>query len=318
MAALVRHASFQFDSSKCAEAIHKVRTKGALKFLCGVDGSEFSDLALQVTMSIMKKNDHLNLFHAFSSEDDMELPPHLRSSNLKDAYEMKLINVPKHKYTLCWEERFSDTSNSVIPVRTMLVKATDGRIPRCASDFLVVGFTGDRKHDDLHSGHHDGHGISYAASTKVGGTNADYTMRFIHIPTIVVKREVPTGGKTYVMAVDQSDVAKVGLEVIYTLLTPKDELTVLHVLNDEDDEVDCIKEYYQEDLDAYCPTVNNKYVVLVKSGHESVAHAIKTYVEEAGADFLCIAPKARTDGSFANLTQQVVSMVHTNIIMCKM
>ena len=319
MSSLVSHAGgHELDSVKCMQKVQSIRTKGALKFLCAVDGSSFSDTALSCAVSLLKKNDHLNVFHAFSSEDDLELPPHLQSSNLKEGYKSKLALLQKSRYTLIWEERYVDETQVILPVKTMLIKATDGRLEECASDFLIVGFTGHRKHDSMHSPNHDGHGVSYQEDNIIGGSHADFTLRFIHIPTIVVKKEVSSGGKLYVMAVDASNLSKLGLDVVYTLLTPKDEIIVIHVCDDDVNEVDTIKQYYEEDLEAYCPTSKHKFQFIVNSTHENAAYAIQDFVEDIGADFLAVAPRSRSDGSFASLTEQLVKLVRTNIIMCKL
>mgnify|MGYP003388249173 CR=1 FL=1 len=121
-----------------------------------------------------------------------------------------------------------------MPVKTALIRATDGRIPRCKSDFLVVGYTGLRNH--INSGAKEGHGLSYHAKNTACGSVADFSMRYVHIPIIIVKKSIPPAtasiGKTFIMAVDNSNISKTGLDLVYNLMSPKDTLTVVHVFSD--------------------------------------------------------------------------------------
>eukprot|EP01006_Ploeotia_vitrea_P028736 TRINITY_DN61370_c0_g2_i2.p1 TRINITY_DN61370_c0_g2~~TRINITY_DN61370_c0_g2_i2.p1 ORF type:complete len:345 (+),score=4.64 TRINITY_DN61370_c0_g2_i2:50-1084(+) len=319
------HEEAEF-AGRCNDAADQLLAKGCVRFLCAVDGSPFADAAVECTTRLMKKNSHVYLFHAFSSEEDKELPRHLDSEALKEKYDiMMLTSLPKSKYTLVWEDRFDNESAQTLPVKVVLIRATDGRIPRCTSDFLVVGYSGLRNH--LQSESKDGHGLSYHAKKTVCGSIADFSMRYVHIPIIIVKKEIPPQsagvGKSFIMAVDNSTISKKGLDIVYNLLTPRDTLTVIHVFSDKLDNFgnetgNVVRTYYEEDMARYSPTANCAFIPLMKEGTNLISDTIADYVNEKGADFFCIAPRVRADGAFASMTEQMITRVHTNIVVCKL
>lgn len=297
---------------KCAAAVERLRSRGRVNFVCCVDGSRFSDAALECTKRLMKKHDHLCVYHAYSSLDDETLPRHKNSEAIKEKYRENLLaTYTESRYSLVWVDRCEGgkSQEDATSIRDEIVKVADGRVPGVHVDFLVTGYEGWRGHDSAKLGDHP----------TTAGSNADFSMRHIHSPVILVKDGCEPGPKSYIMSVNASNTSKMGLDTLYTLLTPRDTLTVVHVLMESTDDrtLEATRRYYEEDLAENCPTANATFHCLVKPGAKPVADALDEYVNERKPSFFVLAPRAREGAAFTSITEQMILRIHTNIILCK-
>ena len=283
--------------------------KFSKQYVVSVDGSRFSDYAVEVAKSLLKKHDHIKIFHVYSSADSGQADP----ERLRNKYEVDLIGrYPSSQYSFLWHNNDNDDR----PIKKIMMSVADGSFGGVDPDIMVIGYSGWRFHqtDSRRSGH----------ATTLGST-ADFAMRNIHLPIVLVKqapRDVE--GKHFVMAVNRSNASKTGLDILYTMLTPADRLTVINVYDDSMDamgntDYQSVKNYYMEDLRENCPTTFCKFEPVMKNGATSTVRTVCDYVEELEeeVDFFVIAPRARADKSFSSFTEKAIMEMKCNIILCK-
>jgi len=149
------------------------------------------------------------------------------------------------------------------------------------------------------------------------GSAASHFIREIHMPTIVVKRELKPGKRVYVMAVDGSARAKQGLAVLLTLVLAKDTVIIAHVEEVTDDSSEeglvALRDYYEKQVDQYCPS-QSQYISLL-TGDKSVVDTLMEYVDEIDPDFLVVAPAPVK--TTASVTEIVMARTTSNVILCK-
>ena len=270
--------------------------------VCATDGSEASDIAFAAAKVLLKKNDHLCMFHAYSPSSDEALPIHLRSEAIKEKLNIDLIaTYPTGKFSFLWEDKRDQKSKDVIiKLVDSFAKLNGGLKP----EFLIMGYTG-RK------------GISKADGPTTIGSTADFAMRTIRLPIVIIKNAVTTAPKSFIMAVDGSDISKAGLDILYYLIKPQDTLTLIHVyemgMASED-----VEKYYTKELTENAPTVNVKYQSIMKEQNStSVADILAGMVNENAPDFFAIAPRTRINKSTYTVTESLILSVKSNIVLCK-
>jgi len=291
-----------------AEALNDKLSK---RFLCSVDGSRFSDYAFDVTRSLLKKIDHISVLHVYSVEDKhSQADP----DRMREKYDTELLgHYPSSKYSLIWHNNDKDKK----PVKEILVKVSEGKFGgMTAPDFLVLGYSGWRFHNV------DGSRKDHATTA---GSTADFALRTIRNPVILVKEEPRMNcPKNFVMSVNKSNASKMGLDILYTLISPRDSLTIINI---NDSSIDAmgnsdsreVRNYYERELEDNCPTTRFKFVSVVKSGVVATIDTLKDYLDnmEEYLDYFCIAPRLRQDRMFSTLTDQVLLEVKANIVLCK-
>lgn len=278
------------------------------RFLCAVDGSRFSDYAYDVTRSLLKKNDHISLLHVYSADDEHD------PDTMREKYEVALTSqFSSSRYSLIWHNNDKDKK----PVKEILVKISEGKFGGMTPpEFLVLGYSGWRFHN---------HDPSKKNHATTAGSTADFCLRNIRMPIIIVKEEPRMNApKNFVLAVNKSNASKLGLDILYTLIQPRDTLTVINIYDDTMDELGntnhrAVHQYYRKELEENSPTVNSKFVSVMKSGNERTIDTLNNYLDnmEEYLDYFCIAPRLREDRTFSSLTDQVLLEVKANIILCK-
>lgn len=288
------------DSSSMS-SVEKIRQRVSYTYVVAVDGSEASDVAFDASKAMLRRQDHLCCFHAFSDLKNSELPSHLKSEALKEKYENDLIGrYSLNRFSFLWEDRGERDVKTVLMELTNMYRVCDNVTP----DFIIMGYTG-RK------------GIRKTEGPTTLGSNSDFALRHIHLPCILIKNPVPVGAKTFVMAVNKSDLCKAGLDLLFGLLAPRDTLTVITIddgLLDKfgENNLDVVKQYYEGQLSENASDTSS-FKLIPKDG--TVAQTIINAINEIGPDFCAIAPRAKeVSGSF---TEQIILGVKSSIILCK-
>ena len=130
----------------CTEVAHRISTKGALRIMCCIDGSNQADAAFHSALNMRRKFDHVEVFHAYKGNlvikillvvnflklsfrcclclyhpDIPDLQPATwRYNQLRSKYETELIgHIPTSMYSMMWIDRKG------IDVNTMLHSCVD-------------------------------------------------------------------------------------------------------------------------------------------------------------------------------------------------
>lgn len=294
-------------TKKCPSELNIPIIRGANMFVCSVDGTEAGDLAFSAVKALVKKKDHICMFHAYN-QPTAETRVAMRPDNIKERYANELLGTyGPSRYSFIWEDKGDSNVKEVISkLSTMYAQLASGATP----DFLVMGYTGSR-------------GITKKEGATTAGSVSNFAMRNIRMPIIIVKTEVPMGPKSFVMAVDKSTTSITGLEILYTLIKPQDTLTVIHVAEVRLDKlgnntIDVLAEQYEKDLAESAPTTNVSFQTLLSQDGKNTAEVIQDKVKELGPDFFALAPRTNPDNMLTALTEQMIVNVRSNIILCKL
>lgn len=322
-AALLRKEAELFPEVEAKEDAHGVllrspsvfTAKTCHTFMVSVDGSEAADCAFKCALHLRRKNDNLVLFHTYKPGAKMEsLPPSYRCEGVRLRYQTALEEtIPASNYHLCFVERTA--TETVRGVLTDMVKLCRDPNPspktislfgRHVPDYLVIGFSG-RKNE-------------MENCRSFMGSSTDMALRTVPIPIIIAKRECPRENKTYTYAVDGKSKSKEGLDVLLTLVMPRDTLIIIHVVDSNLDpiaeaEVEVTKRYYEEELRRAGP-VSSRFMLLVRETGVPLLDCLVEYVNnEINPDFLVLAPRAKKQ--MASITEQVILKATASIILCK-
>jgi hypothetical protein len=295
------------ERKQSLRGFHVPVVKGGNMFVCAVDGTEAGDLAFDAVKCLMKKKDHVCMFHAYN-EPTAETRVAMRPENIKERYANELLGMygPK-RYSFIWENRRgSDVKSIISKLSVMYAKLANGASP----DFLVMGYTGSR-------------GITKKSGATTAGSVSNFAMRNIHMPIIIIKNEIVPGPKSYVMAVDGTEVSATGLDILFTLIKPQDSLTIVHVTEVKIDKlgnstIDNVTDQYEKELEDNAPTTNVTFKAILMADGKTVAELIQEQVEEIGPDFFALAPRANPDNMLTSLTEQMIVSVKSNIVLCKL
>lgn len=142
----------------CVETVEKIRSRNQFTWLVAVDGSEASDIALNLSLNLRKKQDHICVFHAFSSMKDATFPPEYKHETVVAKYDSMLSGtLLKNNYSFYLKDRSVLGDDRDVSVKSLLSElihayATtkgaglgDGEIPlptRSHPDFFILGYTG--------------------------------------------------------------------------------------------------------------------------------------------------------------------------------
>mmetsp|Transcript_13801 Transcript_13801/g.22987 ORF Transcript_13801/g.22987 Transcript_13801/m.22987 type:complete len:242 (-) Transcript_13801:149-874(-) len=230
-------------------------------------------------------------------------PAFWRPKALHSKYEIELLGrLPSRLYSLVFEDRKG------APVVEMLKKAVDQK----ASETPLPGWP-----DIVVMGHHGRKGPKSQATTL--GSTTDNALRFLKYPCLVVKNLIPTGPRTYIMAVNVNNVSKRGLDTLLTMVNPKDKLTLIHFAHSSElnlpDKVR-MKEYYEKELEESGP-LQSKFEFVEYAGGVPITQAVVNYVnlEETEVDVFAIAPRATRDRS--SITDFIVNNCECSVLLCK-
>lgn len=313
------------------------------RWMVAVDGSNASLEAFKSMMNIKKAGDRVTIFNAYScanlSEEAKASEP-WKTSILSKFEPVLSFSVSENLYNFVFEDLNGRTLRETLV--DMLYKFNND--PTLASkkpDYLVFGYSGNNF-------------TANSTDARKIGSVADLAMRTVHLPSIIVKSECPETAKSYVMAVDSSDLAKKGFNVLLRMLKPDDNLICLHVVKkpqtveaviatvpaatsedkprrssrisfiDPDPSTlhshtkiheDYAREYYEAVIKTQRPN-NSQFLILeTENLPNSISDAIVNYINTNSVDFVALAP--RSSQELGSVTEHVVGNVNSNIILCK-
>lgn len=124
------------------------------------------------------------------------------------------------------------------------------------------------------------------------------------------------GPRSYVMAVDESDLSIRGLDILLRIVNPRDSITCVHFYQSDDDiaQYDGMKQQYEKDLEEFGP-INSRFLLIEKERGKALTRSIVEYVEESECDIFAIAPRAKQ--TLSSLSDYVVNHVSCNVLLCK-
>lgn len=137
---------------------------------------------------------------------------------------------------------------------------------------------------------------------------------------MIVKNLVPAGERSYLMAVNGSNVSKRGFDILMRLVNPRDTVQLVffaHSYNHDvsaAEEKDDIHDYYTKELREVGP-VNSEFRIVEYPANTDLAHAIVDYANESSADVFAIAPRATRNPS--SITEHILSNVLITVLLCK-
>ncbi len=137
---------------------------------------------------------------------------------------------------------------------------------------------------------------------------------------MIVKNLVPAGERSYLMAVNGSNVSKRGFDILMRLVNPRDTVRLVyfaysynHDLTNAE-EKDQITDYYTRELREVGP-INSEFKIVEYAANMDLAHSIVDYANESSADVFAIAPRATRNPS--SITEHILSNVLLTVLLCK-
>lgn len=153
-----------------------------------------------------------------------------------------------------------------------------------------------------------------------GGHFISLSHRNLHYPALIVKTLVPSGPRTFIMAVNESSASKRGFDILMRFLNPRDTLVLVHfthplkldpTLTHSKNQ---IKDFFEKELQEAGP-VDSRFEFVEYAMGVPPADAIVDYVNSAPCDVFAIAPRASRDRS--SVTESVVNNVKVSVLLCK-
>jgi hypothetical protein len=281
----------------------------ARTFMCCVDGSDEADSAFKTTLHLRKKYDNVCVFHAFSKEKSALLASTYQPDQIKQRYESQLISACKRPYfSMHFEERYNRSALRVLQDLISLYSSAFSRdiLPTLnRPDFIVVGYCGRKGPKD---------------KPRVLGSTADLALRTLPVPVIVAKRPISaTGSRHFVFAANFTEASKKGLDILLTLVSPRDTLRVIFVrhASDSTEEIaDSLYYYYSNELTENGP-VDSAFQIMDVPDERSVAETVVEFVNGPHMpDFLAIAPRPHVNG-LSTSTEYIVENSAVSVILCR-
>lgn len=117
------------------------------------------------------------------------------------------------------------------------------------------------------------------------------------------------------MAVNESHKSRVGMDIVYRLITTRDILICIFVATSDMDQqtIQRVREYYECDMMDFGPT-DSQFVVL-HSSVEGVKDAIVNYVNQSDADLFAVAPRSKHTPS--SISDHLIKQTRKSILVCK-
>lgn len=286
--------------SLCSLNVDNLSKKAAHTFLVCVDGSDQSEIAFLSAMNLRKKFDHICVFHAFKGDHIDSLPTNFKPKIIKEKYEVDLTgSIPSDRFSFIWEDR---KGKPVINTLNLAISKQSDQLPGGdPPDFVLMG-------------HHGRKGPKEVATSL--GSNSDRALRALPLPCFIIKKMINRGPRSYVMAVDESDLSIRGLDILLRIINPRDSIICVHFYQADDDvtQFSAMKQQYESDLEEFGP-INSQFLLIEKERGKSLTRAIVDYVEESECDIFAIAPRARQ--TLSSLSDYVVNHVSCNVLLCK-
>lgn len=303
---------------------HTKSKKGSRTFLCAVDGSDGSNLAFHMMMSMRKHFDRVCVFHTYSLDKEGMLPSHYRKDELRSYYENELIHtyqMSSGKFSFDWVDRKGKSVNEILV--ELLDEYKGIRNPmtptRQAPDFFFCGFSG-RKKSPSFEGRDD--------FTNLGST-ANFASRNINVPVIIAKRPLQNSEhpRCFVVGVDGTSLSKKGFHILLQLIKPHDIIKSIYIdgtaqsstrdhLDSSDQACQTIFEDYRSEIANLSLDLEATFESLFCRDEDcSIPSMICEYAQDQNADFIAITPRAT--GDLSSISEQVIFLAPCSVILTK-
>lgn len=314
------------EKSIAAIYVDKIREKNTRYYLLAVDGSPQADLAVQVALKLRRKNDFLHAWHSFNHKNQSNEKndfPEMKMEAIKTKLEIAMTsNLLPTNYEIDIRERADDVSSKSALLSFLEAEKKgfldlydhDKRKP----DFMIMGFTGNKTR----------HGMSADGEPFVIGSTTKSVLRAVHIPIILVKKDIPddTKRRVFVVLVSPNPHSQQCLDLVLCLARPKDKLLCVYVgtrAAGQEKVQEILQAQYEAELNSVGP-VDSSFVVLAKEGEQNAQDVITDYINfklEEQPDFVALAPREHLSDTkevgFSSLTDHLVENARANIIICK-
>ena len=223
---------------------------------------------------------------------------------------LELIDSIKGLFRMAWEPRGEHSSVAetlqgyLMEFRSNSSKSAGWRTP----NFLVMGNRGRKALQ----------GDTYAPLSS----NCDWFLRSLQIPCVIAKRgrgSSKTTPRHWIMAVDGTVYTNRALDMLFTLIKPRDTLELFYVRpgghesNRDMQYIDYLKAYYEKELAEQGP-YNAAFNMIKKEDKESLSDCIVRYVNEKDPHYLTMGPRATAFQHLSPLMVHVVNNVNCNLM----
>jgi hypothetical protein len=132
----------------------------------------------------------------------------------------------------------------------------------------------------------------------------------------VIKSPIEKRSQVFIVAVNESHKSRIGLDILYRLMTSRDKLICLFVATSDADKqkIERLRDYYECDMIDFGPA-DSQFVVLHASLEREVGETMINYVNESDADFFAVAPRSKQ--TLSSVSDYLVSHSHKSIVLCK-
>ena len=137
---------------------------------------------------------------------------------------------------------------------------------------------------------------------------------------MIVKNVVPAGERSYLMAVNGSNVSKRGFDILMRVVNPRDTVRLVYFAHSYNHDVstaeekEIIQAYYTKELREVGP-VDSEFKIVEYAANTDLSHSIVEYVNESTADVFAIAPRASRNPS--SITEEILNNVLITVLLCK-
>lgn len=252
-----------------------------VNILCCIDGTTSSLAAFEHVLRFQDKLQFLELFHAYQSNEEHLLPHEERSENIRKYYENRLQDIMSSSlYSFNYQERFNKSPFYVLselldPLTTS--KNSSSRLTK-KPDFIFLGYSNERTSSSTSSLQNQT--TSYPT---ILGSAADIALRSIHSSFVICKASPPKSTHLYTrkscaMMINFSNSCKIGLEILFKLLSPQDRLQLVYFAKPDvsRESLDRLVRYYQKQLKLYGP--NSTAIHILHTPHDAnIGHCIVEY-----------------------------------------
>jgi nucleotide-binding universal stress UspA family protein len=289
---------------ECQNVVESTSRKG-FHFICSVDGSEISHLGFDLCLSLRKKYDYISLFHAYKS-NQTDVPDVFKASTILSNYEGEVgRHLSSSQSQFLWEDR---RGRSVVD--TLKASIAECKNSGNPPHFLVLG----------HLGRKQGKGRQEKGYFAPMSSNCDWILRTIQLPCLIAKKPCThrREGKTWVMAVDGTLYSDRGLDILLSLVRPRDTLRLFYIfsLNENAEYSEYMKEHYEQELLEYGPA-HSEFVLVEQERGKDLQHALTDYVNQLEPDIFVLAPRARETLTLSPITDYVINNVSSSVFVCK-
>lgn len=321
-------AAHLLDDAATGDVYHTKPKKGSRTLVCAVDGSDGSNLAFHLMMSMRKRMDSVCIFHTYSLDKELLLPPHFRKDELRSYYESELIRtyqMPVGKFSFDWVDRKGHSVNEILV--DLLDEYKGIRNPmtptRQSPDYFFCGFSGRKRSSSFHEDGKEG----AAADPHILGSTANFASRNINVPVIISKKSIHQDGPhCFIVGVDGTPLSKKGFHILLQLLKPRDIVKAIYIfcehqgavredIDISDPSSEAIFQDYRNEVSQITLEIDFTFETLICPANCSVPVMICQYAQDHNADFISISPRA--SGDLSTVSEQVIYLSPCSVILTK-